>query len=199
MAKGVRLAFLTFSFLLTSISVYSLDRLEPICRRLVRLHWWWPIRSRHFVDVRRAGRKYRCCSSPALSYILFGTLQNPAYLNRFNIAANGGDDQSAIVASMPAGSLVGALTVTWLGDRLGRKRTIMLAGWLWVIGSTLQCAAVNRGMLVVGRVISGLCVGLASSIVPVYQSEITAPAIRGRMVSLQQWYVVPPLRAQGDI
>lgn len=45
----------------------------------------------------------------------------------------------------------------------------------------------NRGMLVVGRIVSGLSIGIASAIVPIYQSEITAPAIRGRMVSLQQW------------
>lgn len=44
-------------------------------------------------------------------------------------------------------------------------------------------------MLVVGRVISGLAVGLASAVVPLYQSEITAPAIRGRLVSMQQWSI----------
>ena len=43
-------------------------------------------------------------------------------------------------------------------------------------------------MLVAGRIISGISVGLASAVIPIYQSEITAPAIRGRMVSLQQWY-----------
>ena len=46
----------------------------------------------------------------------------------------------------------------------------------------------NRDMLVVGRIISGISVGLASAVIPIYQSEITAPAIRGRMISLQQWY-----------
>jgi len=40
-------------------------------------------------------------------------------------------------------------------------------------------------MLVAGRVISGISVGISSTVVPIYQSEITAPAIRGRMVSLQ--------------
>lgn len=43
-------------------------------------------------------------------------------------------------------------------------------------------------MLVAGRVISGIAVGLASAVVPLYQSEITAPHIRGRLVSMQQWY-----------
>ncbi|KIM38459.1 hypothetical protein M413DRAFT_242004 [Hebeloma cylindrosporum] len=90
---------------------------------------------------------------------------------------------------MPAGSLIGALAVTQLADRLGRKKTIMLAGVIWVIGSVLQCASINRGMLVVGRIISGISVGLSSAVVPIYQSEITAPAIRGRMVSLQQWSI----------
>ena len=44
-------------------------------------------------------------------------------------------------------------------------------------------------MLVAGRVIAGIAVGIASSVVPIYQSEITPPAIRGRLVSMQQWYV----------
>ena len=45
---------------------------------------------------------------------------------------------------MPAGSLVGALAATQLADRIGRKKTIILAGLIWVIGSTLQCASVVR-------------------------------------------------------
>ena len=44
-------------------------------------------------------------------------------------------------------------------------------------------------MLVVGRIISGISVGFASAIVPVYQSEITAPHIRGRLVAIQQWSI----------
>ena len=47
----------------------------------------------------------------------------------------------------------------------------------------------DRGMLVVGRIIAGISVGLASAVVPVYQSEISAPSIRGRLVSVQQWSI----------
>ncbi|CCA68264.1 probable high-affinity glucose transporter [Serendipita indica DSM 11827] len=98
----------------------------------------------------------------------------------------GPNAQGGIVASMPAGSLVGALAVGRLADILGRKKTIQLSGIIWVIGSILQCAAVNRGMLVAGRLISGSSVGIASATVPLYQAEITAAHIRGRMISLQQ-------------
>jgi len=52
--------------------------------------------------------------------------------------------QGAIVASMPAGSFLGALLVTQLADRIGRKTTVILAGMVWVIGSILQCASVVR-------------------------------------------------------
>jgi sugar porter (SP) family MFS transporter len=116
-----------------------------------------------------------------------GVLSNDAYKRTFSNP--GPNAQGAIVATMPAGSFVGALAVASLGDKLGRKKTIILAGIIWVIGSILQCAAINRGMLVVGRLISGISVGISSAVVPVYQSEITAPAIRGRIVSLQQWSI----------
>ncbi|KAJ7133994.1 general substrate transporter [Mycena crocata] len=116
-----------------------------------------------------------------------GVLSNPAYLATFHNPAS--NPQGAIVASMPAGSFVGALMVTQLADRLGRKRTVQLSGLIWVIGSIIQCASINRGMLVVGRIISGIAVGLASSVVPIYQAEVTAPHIRGRLVSLQQWSI----------
>jgi MFS family permease len=43
---------------------------------------------------------------------------------------------------MPAGSFVGALMVTQLADKIGRKRTVQLSGLIWVIGSILQCASI---------------------------------------------------------
>lgn len=41
----------------------------------------------------------------------------------------------------------------------------------------------------VGRVVAGLGVGVASAMVPVYQAEIAPKEIRGRVVSLQQWAI----------
>lgn len=40
-----------------------------------------------------------------------------------------------------------------------------------------------------GRVIAGLCVGIASAMVPVYQAEVAPKEIRGRVISLQQWAI----------
>lgn len=43
---------------------------------------------------------------------------------------------------MPAGSLVGSLAVATLGDKIGRKKIVILAGMIWTIGSILQCASI---------------------------------------------------------
>jgi MFS family permease len=44
-------------------------------------------------------------------------------------------------------------------------------------------------MLIVGRIINGLCVGIQSAQVPVYISECVPPTKRGRLVGLQQWAI----------
>ncbi|KAK9314891.1 general substrate transporter [Lipomyces starkeyi] len=100
-----------------------------------------------------------------------------------------GTRQGGITSAMAAGSLVGALSSSFLGDQLSRKVSIQLGAILWCIGASVQAASNGVAMLIVGRVIAGLCVGLTSSLVPIYQSEIAPRKIRGRVVSLQQFAI----------
>lgn len=44
-------------------------------------------------------------------------------------------------------------------------------------------------MLIAGRVINGMAVGICSAQVPVYISEVARPEIRGKMVGCQQWAI----------
>ncbi|KAM0428511.1 hypothetical protein ACHAPT_006871 [Fusarium lateritium] len=97
--------------------------------------------------------------------------------------------QGGITASMAAGSWLGALISGPLSDRLGRKYSIMVGCIIWIIGSTISCASQNIGMLVVGRVINGLSVGIESAQVPVYIAEISPPSKRGRFIGMQQWAI----------
>lgn len=48
---------------------------------------------------------------------------------------NGGTVQGAITAAMPAGSLVGALSSSFIADRLSRKASIQIASLFWIVGS----------------------------------------------------------------
>ncbi|KAI5795650.1 general substrate transporter [Geopyxis carbonaria] len=97
--------------------------------------------------------------------------------------------QGGITASMSAGSWFGALAAGWMSDRFGRKKTLMFASLIWIIGSVITLSAQNVGHLIAGRVINGFCVGITSSQTPVYLAELANKNIRGRVVGIQQWAI----------
>ncbi|KAF7189531.1 Sugar transporter STL1, partial [Pseudocercospora fuligena] len=82
------------------------------------------------------------------------------------------------------GALFGSLACTWIGDPLGRRRTVLIAGILTFIGEVLECSAFQLAQFVVGRFILGLGVGILSTSVPVWQSECSQAKNRGQHVVL---------------
>ncbi|KAL1880063.1 hypothetical protein Daus18300_001426 [Diaporthe australafricana] len=90
--------------------------------------------------------------------------------------------KGAVIASFQIGALIGALSCLFLGDRLGRRKTIFLAAILTIIGEALQVSAYNVIQFVVGRVILGIGVGEISVAIPVWQAECSSAAHRGRDV-----------------
>lgn len=111
----------------------------------------------------------------------------PQYTDYFNHPSS--TLQGGITSSMAAGSLVGSIIAGPVCDRIGRKTTIQFACVLWIIGSILCCAAQDVTMLIVGRIIDGLCVGFESSQVPVYLAELARREVRGRVIGIQQWSI----------
>ncbi|GAP92230.2 putative hexose carrier protein [Rosellinia necatrix] len=99
-----------------------------------------------------------------------------------SLAALHSTRKGAVIASFQVGALFGALSCLFLGDRFGRRRTIFLAAALTAIGSILQGTSFNIIQFVVGRVILGFGVGEISVAVPVWQSECSSAAHRGRDV-----------------
>ncbi|KAK9319781.1 general substrate transporter [Lipomyces orientalis] len=97
--------------------------------------------------------------------------------------------QGGITAAIAAGSFFGALYSSVIGDQLSRKVAIQVGTVLWCIGAILQATSTGIPMLVIGRFVSGLCIGLTSTLVPIYQSEIAPRKIRGRLVSLQHFAI----------
>ena len=97
--------------------------------------------------------------------------------------------QGAVVASFMIGALFGSLSCTWIGDILGRRRTIFLAACIALIGQALECTAYSLAQFTVGRIVLGWGVGMLSATVPVWQSECAPTAKRGRNVVLTGMFI----------
>ncbi|KAL0931276.1 uncharacterized protein CTRU02_214011 [Colletotrichum truncatum] len=93
--------------------------------------------------------------------------------------------QGNIVSTFQAGCFFGALFTFPIAEKFGRRKTVMLAGTVFLLGGTLMTAA--RGslnMIYAGRAIAGLGIGASSLTVPVYIAETAPPSIRGRLVGI---------------
>lgn len=97
--------------------------------------------------------------------------------------------QAGITSSMAWGSLLGSLLSGPLSDTIGRRPVIQLCTLFWMIGAAIQSSSINMVQLILGRIIAGFGVGLASSQAPVYISELSPKKIRGRLVGAFQWSV----------
>jgi sugar porter (SP) family MFS transporter len=84
------------------------------------------------------------------------------------------------------GALFGSLIGGEVADRLGRKRTILLAGLMFVAGAMVQALAPITAILVAGRLIVGAGVGVAAVAAPLYAAELAPATLRGRFVSAYQ-------------
>lgn len=96
----------------------------------------------------------------------------------------------AIVSTFAGGCFFGAAAAGWLATHIGRKRTIQAGALIGVLGCSLQAGAQNVGFLIGGRFVAGLSIGCLSMIVPLYQSEIAPPKLRGLLTGLTQWMIV---------
>ncbi|KIY46627.1 general substrate transporter [Fistulina hepatica ATCC 64428] len=93
--------------------------------------------------------------------------------------------QSLLVAVYEVGCLIGALSNLWLGDRLGRRRTIALGGIIMIIGAILQTTAFSFAHMIAARVVTGLGNGLNTSTVPAYHSELSPASSRGSFIMIE--------------
>jgi len=71
-------------------------------------------------------------------------------------------------------------------DRYGRKPALILGSVLFAVGGLVQTCALNSWMLIVGRLVAGVGVGITSCAGPAYIAEVAPSKIRGAMVGIYQ-------------
>lgn len=91
-----------------------------------------------------------------------------------------------LVSSGLAGCIIGVLITGLVSDQIGRKKTILIAGWMFLL-SAIGCGlAPSTLILILSRMIGGIGVGMASMISPMYIAEFSPAQKRGRMVAYYQ-------------
>ncbi|CAJ0825815.1 9336_t:CDS:10 [Entrophospora sp. SA101] len=79
------------------------------------------------------------------------------------IFPSGPAKEGSIVASLLAGCFAGALVSGYLADKISRKYSMLVGSLIFIIGGILQATTNTFAQLYVGRVISGISVGIAVS------------------------------------
>uniref|UniRef100_A0A7N0UFB1 Major facilitator superfamily (MFS) profile domain-containing protein n=1 Tax=Kalanchoe fedtschenkoi TaxID=63787 RepID=A0A7N0UFB1_KALFE len=91
--------------------------------------------------------------------------------------------QETIVSMAVAGAIIGAAIGGWMNDKFGRKKSILGADIVFFVGAIVMAVAPAPWVIIIGRILVGLGVGMASMTSPLYISEASPARIRGALVS----------------
>lgn len=119
------------------------------------------------------------------SGIISSTIAQPYFIQYMGAPTE--SQKGGIVSAFTGGAILGALSISFLADKLGRKLTVFIGSVVSILGCALQGGAVNIPMIIAGRLIAGMAVGLLSAIVPMYSSELATSEDRGKLSGLLQF------------
>src|SRR6202012_5856636 len=74
-----------------------------------------------------------------------------------------------------------------VADRVGRRKTLVWGGILFIAGSILAPLSPDVYVLFIARTLLGIAVGFTSVTAPVYVSELAPPQSRGLLIGLYQF------------
>ncbi|KAG6836001.1 hypothetical protein H0H93_012365 [Arthromyces matolae] len=111
--------------------------------------------------------------------VMSGIITGPHFISFFG--APGPIEIGTMVSVLEIGAFATSVAAGRIGDIIGRKGTLFIGGVVFSIGGVFQTFAVGFNTMVIGRIVSGFGVGLLSTIVPIYQSEISPPSHRGAL------------------
>jgi MFS family permease len=85
-----------------------------------------------------------------------------------------------IVSSFLIGCVLGSALSSVMADSIGRRISILVGALVFALGGVAQAIAADVVTLCVARGLSGVAIGILSSITPIYIAEVAPPALRGR-------------------
>jgi MFS transporter, SP family, arabinose:H+ symporter len=94
------------------------------------------------------------------------------------------------VSSLLGGCIIGVISAGRPSDAFGRKKTLMSAAFLFAVSAVGSALAHSLSFFIIFRIIGGLGVGIASMLSPLYISEVSPAAVRGKFVTYNQLAIV---------
>ncbi|KAJ5691230.1 hypothetical protein N7488_011965 [Penicillium malachiteum] len=91
--------------------------------------------------------------------------------------------QGTVVALYTLFGVFGALGCTFLGDILGRRKTIFIASVVQAVGAIIQSSSFAFAQFIIGRIVLGLGTGGIIATVSIWQPEVSKAESRGEHVS----------------
>lgn len=91
-----------------------------------------------------------------------------------------------VVSAVLLGALIGALSSGRLADYFGRKKLLVVDSLLFILGTLVTAVGHTVEIIVIGRIVVGVAIGVASYVAPLYIAEISPARYRGALVSLNQ-------------
>ncbi|TFK34184.1 hypothetical protein BDQ12DRAFT_636691 [Crucibulum laeve] len=111
--------------------------------------------------------------------VMSGIITGPYFIKFFGTPT--AIEVGSMVAVLEIGAFITSVAAGRIGDIIGRKGTLFIGAVVFTIGGAIQTFTVGFWSMVIGRIVSGFGVGLLSTIVPIYQSEISPPSHRGAL------------------
>uniref|UniRef100_A0A4W5NTD2 Proton myo-inositol cotransporter n=1 Tax=Hucho hucho TaxID=62062 RepID=A0A4W5NTD2_9TELE len=97
--------------------------------------------------------------------------------------------QEVLISSTVAAAALSALAGGLLNGAFGRRVCVLLASFIFTAGGIVLSAAPDKEVLLVGRLIVGIGLGIASMTVPVYIAETSPPHLRGQLVTVNTLFI----------
>ncbi|XP_061922715.1 proton myo-inositol cotransporter-like [Entelurus aequoreus] len=97
--------------------------------------------------------------------------------------------QEVLISSTVAAAALAALLGAFLNGLFGRRVCILLASFFCAVGGIVMSAAPGKEVLLTGRILVGVGLGIASMTVPVYIAEASPPHLRGQLVTVNTLFI----------
>jgi SP family sugar porter-like MFS transporter len=94
------------------------------------------------------------------------------------------------MSSALLGCLIGSVVSFGLSDKFGRKRLLILSGFLFIISAVGTGLSQSFSFFIWFRILGGVGIGLASNLSPIFIAEVAPAEMRGRFVSINQLTIV---------